>query len=712
MPGFSSLAGKLSAYLSPDDLRVAETAFAFSERAHAGQTRASGKPFIVHPLAVADILADWRFDARTIAAALLHDVVEDTEATADDIDREFGRDVARIVDGVSKIDRLENIDRESREAENFRKLLLAAAEDWRVVFIKLADRLHNMRTLSALSGPERRRRVAGETLDIYAPIADRLGFASVSEELQNLSFRHLHPHRHRVLSKALANSLAGGRNAAERAGEKVGEALERGGVKADIETRRKNLYSIYRKMLRHRLSFAEVEDIVGFRVIVADRPSCYLALGLLHEAFRPAPNTFTDYIAMPKANGYQSLHTTLITRSGLKLEAQIRTRDMHEIAETGLAAHWIYKQSAGGLDPTQQEALSRLASLLRLHAENAAPSEFLEHVKVDLFPSDLYVLTPQGAVIILPRESSALDFAYAIHTDVGDHAERAVINGRHLPISAKLQNGDQIRIVTNPDASPLPHWIGYVRTARARSRIRHVLNLTQRDRAEFLGKKLLANALAKLDAALSPDGVSDDDWRLFLSGQAMTGREDLYCAIGLGKIMPDIAARGLARRAGGRKSRHAKLNPILVGSGDSAVRLSECCRPLPPEPIVGLLSKNHGLAVHSADCPVIHGLNKRSEKWTDVAWSDSAGLHPHPGALTLECRNQTGLMSSLTRTMGERDINIVSCNFSGGATERETLTVDFVLEVRDLGQMEGLLSTLNRMPVVIQARRARDGGGR
>ena len=708
MPGFSPLGGKLSAYLSPDDLRVAESAYVFSERAHAGQTRASGKPFIVHPLAVADILADWRFDARTVAAALLHDVVEDTPATAEDIRREFGADVARIVDGVSKIDRLENIDRESREAENFRKLLLAAAEDWRVVFIKLADRLHNMRTLAALSGPERRRRVAAETLEIFAPIADRLGFSAVSVELQNLAFRHLHPHRYRVLSKALAHSLAGGRNAAERAGGKVREALERGGVKAEIATRRKNLYSIYRKMMRDRLSFAEVEDIVGFRVIVADRPACYLALGLLHEAFRPAPNTFTDYIAMPKANGYQSLHTTLITRAGLKLEAQIRTRDMHEIAESGLAAHWIYKQSAGGLEPPQQEALSRLASLLRLHAENAAPSEFLEHVKVDLFPGDLYVLTPQGAVVILPRGSSALDFAYAIHTDVGDHAERAVINGRHLPISAKLQNGDQIRIIANPDASPLPHWIGYVRTARARSRIRHVLNLTQRERAASLGKKLLANALAKLDASLSPDGAGDDDWRLFLNGQAMAEREDLYRAIGLGKMMPDIAARGLARRAGGRKSRRTRLNPILVGAGDSAVRLSECCRPLPPEPIVGVLSKNRGLAVHAADCPVIHGLNKRSEKWTDVAWGDGANQRPHPGALSVECRNQTGLMSALTRTMGERDINIVSCNFSGGATERETLTVDFVLEVRDLPQMDGLLSALNRMPVVIHARRARE----
>ena len=710
MPGFSPLAGKLSAYLPADDLRVAESAFAFSERAHAGQTRASGKPFIVHPVAVADILADWRFDARTIAAALLHDVVEDTAATAEDIRENFGPDVARIVDGVSKIDRLENIDRESREAENFRKLLLAAAEDWRVVFIKLADRLHNMRTLAALSGPERRRRVSAETQEIYAPIADRLGFASVSVELQNLSFRHLHPHRFRVLSKALANSLAGGRNAAERAGEKVREALERGGVTADIKTRRKNLYSIYRKMLRHRLSFAEVEDIVGFRVIVADRSACYLALGLLHESFRPAPNTFTDYIAMPKANGYQSLHTTLITRAGLKLEAQIRTRDMHEIAETGLAAHWIYKQSAGGLQPAQEEALNRLASLLRLHAENAAPSEFLEHVKVDLFPVDLYVLTPRGSVIILPRGASALDFAYAIHTDVGDHAERAVINGRHLPISAKLQNGDQIRIVTNPDASPLPHWIGYVRTARARSRIRHVLNLTQRERAAALGEKLLANALARLDASLSPDRIGDDDWRAYLNGQSMAARDDLHRAIGLGKIMPAIAARGLARRAGGRRARNAKLHPILVGAGDAAVRLSDCCRPLPPEPIVGVLSKNRGLTVHAADCPAIHGVNKRSEKWTDVAWSDSASRRPHPGALSVECRNQTGLMSALTRTMGERDINIVSCNFSGGATERETLTVDFVLEVSDLPQMDGLLSALNRMPVVIHARRAREGG--
>ena len=459
MTAIGALRRKLSGYLPQSRLEEIDAAYRYSENAHSGQTRASGKPFIMHPLTVADILADWRFDTPSIVAALLHDVVEDTPVTLEQIRQTFGGDIAHLVDGLSKIGRLEGIDRQEREAENFRKLLLAASKDWRVIFIKLADRLHNMRTLSAISPSIRRRAIAAETLAVYAPIADRLGFSPVRDELQNLAFCHLRPHRHRILAKALKQSASGSRQTITRIEKEMRAALDKLHLRyAEIEMRKKNLHSIHSKMESKNLSFAQVEDIVGFRVIVGERMECYLAMGKMHEIFLPAPSRFKDYIAIPKSNGYQSLHTTLMSTSGIRVELQIRTRAMHEVAEHGLAAHWIYKQGAA-LDKTQQEALARLSSLVRLHTENPVPGEFMEHVKVDLSPAEMYILTPQGKIIILPHGATALDFAYAIHSDVGDHAEHAMINGQKMPMATQLKTGDQVDIETHPDILPLPHWL-------------------------------------------------------------------------------------------------------------------------------------------------------------------------------------------------------------------------------------------------------------
>ena len=704
----SALLEKTGAYLLPENLAQVGEAYEYSKNAHGGQLRASGKPYIQHPLTVADILADWKFDAPSIVAALLHDVVEDTTITLEQIKSAFGGEVALLVDGLSKITRLQDIDRDMREAENFRKLLLAAAADWRVVFIKLADRLHNMRTLSAIASPERRRAIAAETQDIYAPIAGRLGFYRVQEELQNLSLRYLRPHRFRVLTKALKNSSTNNRNAISAIEQAIHAAMEKHGIVYKMENRRKNLFSIYRKMENDRLSFAQVEDIIGFRLMVEDRINCYRVLGVLHETFVPIPERFKDFIAIPKSNGYQSLHTRLLSKTGVKIDAQIRTTAMHEVAEHGLAAHWIYKQSGDKLDVVQEEALRQLSSLVRLHEENAtAPSDFMENVKIDLSPLEMYILTPKGQILTLPRDATALDMAYLIHTDLGDHAERAIINGQSLPISMRLNSGDQVDIITNPNVSPLPHWLSYAKTARARARIRHILQTTAKQESAAVGKSLLLSTLRKLDFNIQLDDVPERNWRTLLGGNNMKTREELYDALGLGKILPDVAARVLLRRGIKQgESEASEMQPILIaGAGRSAVHLSSCCHPLPFESIIGLLRKERGLVIHSGECLVVRDVNRRSERWIEVQWHEGAGKRLHKGAISLQCHNRPGLITTVSGAISNRDINIVTCNFDGGALEKESMMLDMILEVCNLRQLDELLEALTKMPEVIKAGR-------
>jgi len=702
----NALLEKTGVYLLPENLTKVGEAYEYSKNAHGGQLRASGKPYIQHPLTVADILADWKFDAPSIVAALLHDVVEDTPITLEQIKSAFGGEVALLVDGLSKITRLQDIDRDIRDAENFRKLLLAAAADWRVVFIKLADRLHNMRTLSAIALPTRRRAIANETQDIYAPIAGRLGFYRVQEELQNLSLRYLRPHRFRVLNTALKNSNAHNRNAIGMIEQAICAAMKKHGITYKMENRRKNLFSIYRKMERERLSFSQVEDIIGFRLIVEDRIGCYRTLGVLHETFVPIPERFKDFIAIPKSNGYQSLHTRLLSKTGVKIDAQIRTTAMHEVAEHGLAAHWIYKQS-GKLDAVQEAALRQLSSLVRLHDENTAAADFMENVKIDLSPLEMYILTPKGRILTLPRGATALDMAYLIHTDLGDHAERAIINGQPLPMSMRLNSGDQVDVITNPSVSPLPHWLNYAKTARARSRIRHVLQTTAKQEAANVGKNLLLNALLKLDFKIQLDDVSERNWRTLLGGNNMKTREELYDALGLGKILPDVAARVLLRRGIKQGNDNGNdIKPILIaGAGRSAVHLSSCCHPLPFESIIGLLRKERGLIIHSGKCLAVRDANRRSERWIEVQWHEDAAKRLHKGAISLQCHNRPGLITAISGTISKRDINIVTCHFDGGALEKQSIMLDMILEVSDLSQLENVLTVLTKTPEVIQATR-------
>ncbi|MGI9297105.1 MAG: RelA/SpoT family protein [Gammaproteobacteria bacterium] len=705
MTNIVALQRKIGAYLPPAARAEIADAYAYSKNAHLGQVRASGRPYIQHPLTVADILADWRFDAQSIIAALLHDVVEDTPVSLPQVRDKFGGAVARLVGGLSKIERIEGIDRRAQEAETFRKILLAAADDWRVLFIKLADRLHNMRTLSAIGESSRRRRIALETLTIYAPIAERLGFYPVRDELQNLSFRYLRPHRYRVLSKALNNSKAGHRHVIERVEAGISAALEKRGISGALEKRRKNLHSIYQKMEKRRLTFAQVEDIVGFRLIVADRMQCYLALGALHEAFMPLPGRFTDYIATKKSNGYQSLHTALQTREGVKVEIQIRTREMHEIAESGLAAHWTYKQPDAKPDAAQTEALSRLSSLLRMHAENDAPGDFMEYLRVELSPGEIYVLTPEGEAMRLPPDSTALDFAYAIHTDVGDRAEGAVVNGANMPLSRRLQSGDQVSVRTNPDIRPMPHWLGIAKTARARSHIRHILNEASRGDSAALGRKLLEGALQRIHSA--PEEISDDHWGAFLRSHNMENAEELHLSLGLGKMLPDIVARELLRRQARRgRGQNARIAPVAIaGAGNAAITLSPCCHPLPFESIVGVLRKNRGLEVHADKCPAVRMSGRRSEKWIETAWSDRAIHGAHRSAILLECRNNPGLASAVSSAIGGRDINIVKFNFNRGESSRDSIQMETIVEVPSLAELNRLLRALRLLPDVIDARR-------
>ncbi|MBL8492108.1 MAG: bifunctional (p)ppGpp synthetase/guanosine-3',5'-bis(diphosphate) 3'-pyrophosphohydrolase, partial [Rhodocyclaceae bacterium] len=465
--------GRLATYLKPEEMGKVGAAYVFSNAAHRGQFRSSGDPYISHPLAVAETLAGWHLDSQALIAALLHDVMEDTSITKAQIAEQFGKTAAELVDGVSKLDRLEHQSYEEAQAENFRKMLLAMARDVRVILIKLADRQHNMRTLDAVR-PDKRRRIARETLDIYAPIANRLGLNALYRELQELSFRHLYPARYEVLARAVKSARGNRREVVGKILDAVRDTLPRHAIDAEVMGREKHLYGIYRKMRDKHLSFSQVLDIYGFRVIVRDKPTCYLALGVLHGLFKPVPGKFKDYIAIPKANGYQSLHTTVIGPYGTPVEIQIRTRDMHHVAESGVASHWLYKDDQA-LSELQRKTHNWLQSLIDLQSASPDSSEFLEHVKVDLFPGEVYVFTPQGKIMVLPRGATAVDFAYAVHTDIGNRCVACRINFELMPLRTELRNGDRVEIVTAPHANPNPAWLSYVKTGKARAQIRHFL---------------------------------------------------------------------------------------------------------------------------------------------------------------------------------------------------------------------------------------------
>jgi GTP pyrophosphokinase len=685
-------------YLRPADVTQIEEAFQVAARAHEGQFRKSGDPYITHPLSVATILAEWHLDPQALMAALLHDTVEDTSTTSSEIAQQFGKSVSELVDGVSKLDRLEFQTEQQAQAENFRKMLLAMARDVRVILIKLADRLHNMRTLEAMD-VGRQRRIARETLDIYGPIANRLGLHAVFQELQDLGFRYLFPNRYQVLTKAIRSARGNRREVVGKILSAINQRLSAFGVEAQVTGREKHLSSIYNKMLGKSLSFSEVLDIYGFRILVKDVAACYLALGALHTLYKPIPGKFKDYIAIPKANGYQSLHTTLFGPFGTPIEIQIRTHEMHKIAEAGVASHWLYKSSDTPLSDVQKKTHQWLQSLLEIQTESGDAVEFLEHLKVDLFPDEVYVFTPKGMIKSLPKGSTPVDFAYDVHTDVGNRCVAAKINNELAPLRTPLSNGDRIEIITAENAAPNPAWLNYVVTAKARSKIRHYLRTMLLDESVELGERLLNQALRALK--VNPADIKTTQWDQLLKGDRCKSRNEVLAEIGLGRRLNIVVARALLSR-GDMQSLEGQGSITIRGSEGIAVQFAHCCRPIPGDPIIGIIKKGQGLLIHTQDCRAIRQFRADPDKWVDVEWENNSGKL-FDVAIKLMVVNRRGVLATVASAIADAQSNIDSVSITkpdGTYTE-----INFTVQVKDRTHLATLLHHLREIPEVVRITR-------
>jgi len=710
MSPIAEFARHLGHYLPPPDVALVERAFEFSDSAHRGQFRKSGEPFITHPLAVASILSEWRLDAEGLAAALLHDVMEDTPVSRSELETTFGRPVAAMVDGLSKLDQIEFASREDAQAESFRKMLLAMARDVRVVLIKLADRLHNMRTLDAMA-PAHRKRIARETIDIYAPIANRLGLNALFLELQDLSFKHLYPLRYRILAHAIKTARGNRREVMNRILDVIREGFARAGVNATVSGREKTIYSVYRKMREKHYTFSQVFDIYGVRVLVNDATTCYAALGVLHELYKPIPGKFKDYIAIPKANGYQSLHTTLFGPFGTPLEAQIRTQDMHRVAEAGVAAHWLYK-SGGQLNlaEAQRETDRWLQGLLEIQSESRDSKEFLEHVKGDLFPDEIYLFTPKGRIMALPRGATAVDFAYGVHTDIGHHCVAARINYELLPLRTELKNGDHVEILTSPTARPNPSWLSFVTTGKARSRIRHYLKGQQQQESAALGERLLNQALATLK--VEPETITWERWEALAREYAAKSQIEILADIGLGKRLSFVVAQALTRPPGkaddasttqaGNSAKPGALT--LRGVEGVAIQYAKCCRPIPGDTVIGQFRRGQGLIVHVRDCPTMRKQRVDGTEFVDVEWAPDAQGTFEAGVRVLVA-NRRGMLAEVATTIGDADANIDTVSME--RPDGNDVAMFFSLQVRDRRHLAHIMRALRRVPDVRRVARAR-----
>ncbi len=694
---FDSLRPALS-YLSPAEVGVIEEAYEFSRRAHEGQFRKSGEPYISHPLAVAGILAGWHLDAQTLAAALLHDVVEDTPATASEIEARFGKAVALLVEGVSKLDKLAFESEQQAQAENFRKMLLAMAQDVRVILVKLADRLHNMHTMGAMPS-EKRKRIASETLEIYAPIANRLGLHAVYQELEDLGFRYNHPNRYQVLAKAVKAARGNRRELVEKIKVALQDKLEQAGIEATITGREKHLYSIYRKMQEKNLAFSEVFDIYGFRVVVRDQPNCYLALGALHALYKPIPGKFKDYIAIPKANGYQSLHSILFGPSGTPIEVQIRTAEMNRLAETGIASHWMYKSADTALSDVQTRTHRWLQSLLDIQADHGDSPEFLEHIKVDLFPDEVYVFTPKGKIMALPRGATAVDFAFAVHTDVGHRCIAVKINYELMPLRTQLRNGDHVEILTASNATPNAAWLNFVVTGKARSHVRNYLRTARATEAAALGERLLSHAIE----TLHPEKMEADAavWDRLLKDYGMQTRQELYTAIGLGGKLPLVVAHQLLHMHGDRTGEPAHPHAISIrGTEGIAVELAQCCHPIPGDPILGFIHKDRGLIIHTHDCPSIRAFRADPDKWLDVEWEAEPG-HLFDVQIKVIVGNQRGVLAKVAAAISEQGSNIGNVSMEEEDGSPYTVLF-FTVQVENRMHLARVMRGLRVLPDVVR----------
>ena len=722
---FAALTHKLD-YLDAADTKRVREAYRFADEAHLGQFRASGEPYITHPIAVAGLCAEWKLDAQAIMAALMHDAMEDCGVTKIELIERFGAPVADLVDGLTKLDKLQFSTLEESQAESFRKMLLAMARDVRVILIKLADRLHNMRTMDAMAAPKRTR-IAGETLEIYAPIAHRLGLNQTYRELQELSFQHLRPWRQAALSKAVQKARGYRRDIVERIQHDVDRAFAQHKLAVQVFGREKTLFSIYKKMRDKHLTFAQVNDIFGLRIVVGNLMECYMALGVLHQLFKPLPGRFKDYIAIPKANGYQSLHTTLVSPLGTAVEFQIRTEQMHAVAEKGIAAHWLYKSGGAQVQEAQRLGAMWLQSLIDIQDETHDANEFLEHVKIDLFPDAVYVFTPKSKILALPRGATPVDFAYAIHTDVGDHTVAAKVNGEPVALRTELRSGDVVEIVSTAGARPNPAWLNFVRTGRARSKIRHYLKNMEQEESQDLGEKMLLQAMRAEGLQLpGPPGERPADatlWQQLTRWSGNKTREDLFTDIGLGRKIATIVAKRLTKLMVEQGTRPDPLTltmgryaadddapaqglVLIDGSEGASVQLAPCCRPIPGDGVVGYLGRGEGLMVHTVDCSVGKRLFERdSEHWMGVDWAEQP-TRPFETAISLLVNNGKGVLGQVAQAVSEAEADITHIEM-GNEPAAETTELQLLVSVRDRLHLAEMMRTLKRSPAVLRVARVK-----
>jgi GTP diphosphokinase / guanosine-3',5'-bis(diphosphate) 3'-diphosphatase len=714
---FRDLLKNLAANRPNDDLEIVRKAYEFSQKYHSGQSRASGEPYLVHPLEVACVLTEMKMDPISIAAGLLHDSVEDTSVTIVEIRKEFGEQVAHIVEGVTKISKIDFATREEQQAENLRKMMLAMVDDIRVVLIKLADRLHNMRTLEHLA-PDRQQKIARETLDIYAPIAHRLGMGKIRGELEDLGFRYLDPIAYHATHDAVEARRKEGEAFLALVESVLRDKLKEAGITASVESRIKRLYSIHKKLVRQRITVDQVYDLCAMRVITRSVQDCYAVLGIIHNVWRPVPGRIKDFIAMPRPNFYQSLHTSVIAENGTPFEVQIRTEEMHKIAEEGIAAHWKYKD--GPVTAQDEQRLAWLRQVVEWQRDVSDPNEFLSTLKIDLYPEEVYTFTPKGKVVVLPRDSTPIDFAYTIHTEVGHTCVGAKVNGRMVPLRHKLHSGDIVEILTQPAHKPSRDWLAVVKSSRARNKIKHWLNIHQRERAIEIGRKLIEKEARKYRISLKD--IKDDDLHKIASDYGLGRSDDLMAGIGFGKysarqVLGRLAPAG-AQPESDAEEKHAGFasvvrrvfggdaNAITVkGHGDLLVYRAKCCNPIRGEAIVGYVTRGKGVAVHSMTCPNVTNLMYEPERRIDVQWTrdkEEGAPAAYPVKLTLFCDDKWGMLKQITAVISDSKTNIRNIEARTGSGQAN---IDVVLDISDLKHLETIIAGVRKIPGVHDVQR-------
>ncbi len=713
---FRELVRRMEENRPGEDNDLVRKAYEFSLKHHEGQMRASGEPYLIHPLETALVLAEMKMDSVAVAAGLLHDSVEDTSVTVADIRREFGEQVAHLVEGVTKISRIDFATREEQQAENLRKMVLAMVDDIRVVLIKLADRLHNMRTLEHLA-PERQKKISEETLEIYAPIAHRLGMGKVRGELEDLGFRFLDPIGHEQVHRAVEARRKQGEQFLAQVEQTLRDKLQEAGITARVESRTKRLYSIHKKLARQRITVDQVYDLFAMRIITQSVQDCYAVLGIIHNLWRPVPGRIKDFIAMPRPNFYQSLHTSVIAENGTPFELQIRTEEMHKIAEEGIAAHWKYKD--GPVSARDEQRLSWLRQVVEWQRDVPDPNEFLSTLKIDLYPEEVYTFTPKGKVIVLPRDSSPIDFAYTIHTEVGHTCTGARVNGRMVPLRHKLQSGDIVEVVTQAGHKPSRDWLGIVKSTRARHKIKHWLNVHQRERAIEIGRKLIEKEARKYRIAIKD--IREEEMQKVASDFGLGRPDDLLAGIGYGKysarqVLGRVMPAGSQLPAAGEEGKRSGLASvvkrvfggqsdaiIVKGHDDLLVYRARCCNPIRGEAIVGYVTRGKGVAVHSADCPNVTSLIYEAERRIDVAWEREAGETPgYAVKLVVYCDDRFGMLKQITAVISDARTNI---RHIAAQTSNAQASIEIVMDIADLKHLESIVAGLRKIPGVHEVQR-------